>query len=86
MITLEELQTALKEALKPTFLELEDRSALHHGHKGNPGGLGVTHLKVHISAPQFENKSPVLLHRAIYQALAPYLAKSLHAVEIQDCL
>ncbi|MES2499021.1 MAG: BolA family protein [Pseudomonadota bacterium] len=65
--------------LNPISLELRDDSALHAGHAGNTGG-GHFHLK--IVSSQFSQKSQIMRHRLIYQALTDLMPQQIHAISI----
>lgn len=68
-------------ALEPTFLELLDESAKHHGHAGwKPGGN--THWRLSIVAEAFRGKPAVARHRLIYQALGELMDDPIHALVI----
>ncbi len=67
------------QSFNPSLLELEDDSAAHSGHKGNGGG---GHFNVKIVSPQFLEKSQVMRHRLIYQALADLIPRKVHALSI----
>ncbi len=67
------------QSFNPSLLELEDDSAAHAGHKGNGGG---GHYNVKIVSSQFLQKSQVMRHRLIYQALADLIPKKIHALSI----
>lgn len=77
---IEMIQQRLEETLQPTVLNIEDDSAQHAGHAGNKGGA---HLTLHVVSTQFEGKLPVARHRMIYEALAPWMSKDIHAISIQ---
>ena len=65
--------------LEPILLEIEDDSALHAGHKGNGGG---GHFNVKIVSSHFSQKSQIIRHRLIYQAVADLMPKQIHALSI----
>jgi BolA protein len=77
---IEQLTQRLEESLHPTFLNIEDDSAMHAGHAGNKGGA---HLTLHVVSNQFEGKLPVARHRMIYEALASWMTHDIHALSIQ---
>lgn len=64
---------------EPTELSLEDQSALHAGHAGNQGG---GHFELKIVSSHFSNKSQVMRHRMIYQALNDLIPQRIHAISI----
>jgi BolA protein len=65
--------------LNPTRLEIQDDSALHAGHKGNTGG---GHFSLTIVSSQFSQKSQIMRHRLIYQALTDLMPQQIHAISI----
>ena len=65
--------------LAPIRLEIQDDSAAHAGHKGNGGG---GHFNITITSSQFSQKSLIMRHRLIYQALSDLIPQQIHAVSI----
>ncbi len=81
--TAADLETALREALAPTQLEVIDESSAHAGHAGaNAEGRG-THFRVRIASPLFVGKPRVARHRLVYDALQVFIAQGLHAIAIE---
>jgi BolA family transcriptional regulator, general stress-responsive regulator len=66
-------------ALNPVSLEIQDDSALHMGHKENGGG---GHFSIKIVSSQFSQKSQIMRHRLIYQALTDLIPQQIHAISI----
>jgi BolA family transcriptional regulator, general stress-responsive regulator len=66
-------------ALNPIKLEIQDNSAQHAGHKGNTGG---GHFSLKIVSSQFSQKSLIMRHRLIYQALSDLMPQQIHAISI----
>ncbi len=66
-------------SLEPISLEIRDDSALHAGHAGNTGG---GHFSLTIVSSQFSQKSPIMRHRLVYQALADLIPQHIHAINI----
>ena len=66
-------------SLQPISLELKDDSAMHAGHAGNTGG---GHFTLKIVSSQFSQKSQIIRHRLIYQALADLIPQQIHALSI----
>ncbi len=81
----EQIESLLKEKFAPTFLEVEDFSAKHAGHSGNPeGSKRGTHVRVQIVSSEFQDKSLLEQHRAVYSVLDPFLKKKgVHALELK---
>ena len=65
--------------LQPISLEIEDNSAAHAGHKGNGGG---GHFTLKIASSHFSQKSQIMRHRLIYQALDDLIPQQIHAISI----
>ena len=68
------------QVLEPTVLELTDESHQHAGHAGNLGG---GHFRLRITSSHFFEKSPIIRHRLIYQALTDLIPTKIHALSIQ---
>ncbi len=66
-------------SLQPVSLEIKDDSALHAGHAGNTGG---GHFTLKIVSSQFSQKSQIIRHRLIYQALTDLMPQQIHALSI----
>ena len=66
-------------SLEPIILDIQDDSALHAGHAGNTGG---GHFSLTIVSSQFSQKSPIMRHRLVYQALADLIPQRIHAISI----
>ena len=64
---------------EPTSLEIQDDSAQHAGHAGNTGG---GHFNITIVSSQFSQKSQIMRHRLIYQALTDLIPQHIHAISI----
>lgn len=67
------------DVLSPVSLEIQDDSAMHAGHAGNTGG---GHFTVKIVSSQFSQKSQIMRHRLIYQALTDLMPQQIHALSI----
>ncbi len=78
MNIVETIKTRLA-ALEPISLTIQDDSALHAGHAGNTGG---GHFSITIVSSQFSQKSPIMRHRLIYQALTDLIPQHIHAISI----
>ena len=65
--------------LNPVSLEIQDDSVLHAGHAGNTGG---GHFSITIVSSQFSQKSQIMRHRLIYQALTDLIPQQIHAISI----
>ncbi|MEE9331020.1 MAG: BolA family protein [Methylophilaceae bacterium] len=65
--------------LEPISLEIEDDSAAHVGHQGNAGG---GHFNIKMISSHFSQKSQIMRHRLIYQALNDLIPQQIHAISI----
>lgn len=77
----EQMQERLQEAFAPKSLIVEDDSASHAGHAGNPGGAGETHFNVMIRSDAFAGHSRVARHRMVHKALGD-LVPRIHALAL----
>ena len=77
------IESALRQALAPTLLDVVDESAAHAGHAGANGTGRGTHFRVRIGGPAFVGKSRVAQHRLVYDALQKFTAAGLHALAIE---
>lgn len=78
MNLVETIKTRLA-SLEPLSIEILDNSALHAGHAGNTGG---GHFSITIVSSQFSQKSQIMRHRLIYQALTDLIPQHIHAISI----
>jgi BolA protein len=78
MNLVETIKTRL-DTLNPVSLEIQDDSAMHKGHAGNTGG---GHFSIKIVSSQFSQKSQIMRHRLIYQALTNLIPQQIHAISI----
>ena len=78
MNLIEEIKTRLQ-TLLPSELDIQDDSHLHAGHKGNGGG---GHFTIKIISAEFNGRSQVARHRAIYQLMGDIIPKQIHALSI----
>jgi BolA protein len=74
------ITAALKEALSPTQLIIEDEGHLHIGHAGAQTGRG--HFHVSIASNAFADKNNLTCHRLIYTALGELMRTDIHALRI----
>ena len=74
-----EIEAALRAALAPTVLEVEDDSHLHVGHAGAKEGR---HFSVRIASARFKGLKPVARHRLVYDALHALMPRGIHALAI----
>ena len=74
-----EIDAALRLALQPEWLEVQDDSHLHAGHAGAKEGR---HFSVRIRGECFAGVSRVGRHRLIYDALGSLTPRGIHALAI----
>jgi BolA protein len=79
MNLIDEIRTKLA-SLDPVSLEIQDDSAMHAGHAVSTGG---GHFTIIIVSSQFCEKSQIIRHRYIYQALADLIPNRIHALSIR---
>jgi stress-induced morphogen len=71
------IETKLKNALEPTYLEVINESHMHNVPKGSE-----THFKVVIVAERFDGVSSVKRHQLVYGALSDEMKSGVHALAI----
>ena len=76
----DQIDAALRGALHPEALEVQDDSHLHAGHAGAREGR---HFTVRVTSTAFEGLSRVARHRLVYDALRSMLADGIHALAIE---
>ena len=79
-VTATRIEAALRAALHPTLLEVQDDSHLHGGHAGAKEGR---HFTVRITGDCFTGLSRVARHRLVYDALRSLVAEGIHALAIE---
>jgi stress-induced morphogen len=75
----EVIESKLRDALSPTYLEVINESHMHKVPKG-----AETHFKVVVVSPRFEGLSAVKRHQLVYQALSAEMTTKpgVHALAI----
>lgn len=73
------LEEVLTAAFAPVALEVVDDSHLHAGHAGAREGR---HFTVRIRSARFTGLSRVARHRLVYDALAVWMPRGIHALAI----
>ncbi|MDC9724788.1 MAG: BolA family transcriptional regulator [Gammaproteobacteria bacterium] len=76
--TVSKLNKVLAE-LKPSYLDIQDDSALHSGHAGNTGG---GHYTLTIVSEDFANLSLIKRHRLVYDTVGTLMKTDIHALSI----
>ena len=74
-----DIEQALRAALAPSRLEVDDDSAAHAGHAGAREGR---HFSVRVTSARFNGLSRVARHRLVYDSLRPLIARGIHALAI----
>jgi len=74
------IEAALRAALEPVELRVEDESHKHRGHAGAADGRG--HFRVFIVSRAFEGKNGVQRHRLVYGVLKEQMETDIHALAI----
>jgi BolA protein len=78
-VAAEDIDGALRAALTPTVLEVQDDSHLHAGHAGAREGR---HFSVRIVSTRFQGLGRVARHRLVYDALHSLMPRGIHALAI----
>ncbi len=75
----DQIEAALRQALQPLALEVQDDSHLHAGHAGAREGR---HFTVRVTSAAFAGRSRVARHRLVYDALSKLMPAGIHALAI----
>jgi BolA protein len=75
----DDVRAALQAAFQPPALEVIDDSHLHAGHAGAREGR---HFTVRIRSERFVGLNRVARHRLVYDALAAWMPRGIHALAI----
>jgi BolA family transcriptional regulator, general stress-responsive regulator len=78
-VSAHEIEAALRAALQPQALSVQDDSAAHAGHAGAREGR---HFNVQVVSDRFTGLARVARHRLIYDALGPLIPRGIHALAI----
>jgi BolA family transcriptional regulator, general stress-responsive regulator len=79
-VSREAIEAALRQALMPTQIEVQDDSHLHAGHAGAREGR---HFSVRITSARFAGCNRVARHRLVYDALRLLMPAGIHALAIE---
>jgi BolA protein len=79
-VTAQAIDDALRAALDPIDLAVQDDSHLHAGHAGAREGR---HFSVRVVSPRFNGLSRLARHRLVYDALAALIPRGIHALAIE---
>ncbi len=74
-----DVEAALRAALQPASLDVQDDSHLHAGHAGAREGR---HFTVALVSERFTGLSRVARHRLVYDALSSLMPRGIHALAI----
>jgi len=74
-----DIEHALRDALAPTAIEVDDDSHLHAGHAGAREGR---HYTVRVTSARFSGLSRVSRHRLVYDSLGSLADQGVHALAI----
>jgi BolA family transcriptional regulator, general stress-responsive regulator len=74
-----DIEQALRAALAPSAIEVDDDSHLHAGHAGAREGR---HYTVRVTSPRFSGLSRVARHRLVYDSLGSLAEQGVHALAI----
>ena len=74
------VEAALRDALQPLHLQVQDDSHLHAGHAGAREGR---HFSVRVTSARFTGLSRVARHRLVYDALRSLMPAGIHALAIE---
>ena len=74
------IETALRQALQPSRIEVQDDSHLHAGHAGAREGR---HFTVRITSSRFAGCSRIARHRLVYDVLRLLMPSGIHALAIE---
>lgn len=76
-----QMEQALNQHFRPSFLEVLDDSGRHLGHAGNTTGGG--HFQVTLVSAAFEEKSLMERHRMVHEALQEWMGQEIHALALK---
>jgi len=77
-----EIETLLKDAFRPTRLEVINDSARHHGHAGDDGS-GESHFTVLIESATFAGRTRLDRQRQVNAALGDIPGGRVHALAVR---
>jgi len=78
-VSAHDIEAALRAALEPSALEVQDDSHLHAGHAGAREGR---HFSVRVVSSRFNGLSRVARHRLVYDSLHSLIPRGIHALAI----
>ena len=78
----DKIEEKLKNSFAPTYLRVDDDSALHAGHSGAIPGKS-THFRVRIISDVFCELSRIERHKKVYACLNQEFKSGLHAFQLE---
>ncbi|MCE2746614.1 MAG: BolA family transcriptional regulator [Burkholderiales bacterium] len=81
MVTSQDIKQRLEQALNAE-VEVIDESHLHAGHEGAKSG--GRHYRVKLKSARFNGLRTLARHRLVYDALAEWMKKEIHALAIDS--
>lgn len=78
-VAAQDIERALRDALAPLSLHVQDDSHLHAGHAGAREGR---HFSVSLESERFRGLSRVARHRLVYDSLHHLIPQGIHALAI----
>ena len=78
-VSSQDIEAALRSALQPSALDVQDDSHLHAGHAGASEGR---HFSVKLVSERFTGLSRVARHRLVYDSLKSLIDSGIHALAI----
>ncbi len=79
-VSADDIEQALREALAPLSLLVQDDSHLHAGHAGAREGR---HFTVRLTSERFNGLSRLARHRLVYDSLNKLIPRGIHALAIE---
>lgn len=78
----QEMRRLLTDAFAPTYLDVANDSARHHGHSGDDGS-GESHFTVEIESARFAGVSRLQRQRMVNAALGDIPGQRVHALALR---
>jgi BolA family transcriptional regulator, general stress-responsive regulator len=82
MVNSEDIKNRLETELGASEVEVIDESHLHAGHEGAKSG--GRHYRVRLKSARFNGLRTLARHRLVYDALAEWMKKEIHALAIDS--
>ena len=80
MVSSDDIKRRLETELNAQEVEVVDESHLHAGHEGAKDG--GRHYRVRLKSERFNGLRTLARHRLVYDALADWMRKEIHALAI----